>query len=147
MLRKAGLPFPMIPSSWPAASPGKHLTGGSGHSCHSSSTCRCVPGKGKKWEDARKNYQPMLRGITTQLATRLGKKHTGMLHASRNTCNVFVSSFPTQKHQTKCIFSLRMKHPGGSCPKGFVIGPWCHVEMQHCLMIKTTGTAMRRTKH
>lgn len=33
-----------LSSSWPAASPGKHWTGGSGRSCHSSSACRCAPG-------------------------------------------------------------------------------------------------------
>lgn len=36
-------PFQQIPSSLPAISPGKHSNGGSAHSCHSSSACKCVP--------------------------------------------------------------------------------------------------------
>lgn len=138
-----------LPSSWPAAGPGRRLTGGSGHSCHSSSTCRCVPGKdgGGKTQERTVSYCKG-RGVTTQLATVSGKRQTGVrLHGSRNTCDMFaLFSFPTQKHQTKYIFSLRIKSPRGSCPKGFVIGPWRHVEMQYCLMIKTTGTAVRRNK-
>ena len=43
--KKGKAALPGIPSSWPAASPGKHWTGGSGRSCHSSSACRCVPGE------------------------------------------------------------------------------------------------------
>jgi hypothetical protein len=72
VLRKTSLPFPKIPFSWPAAGPGKHWTGGSGHSCHFSSACRCAPREEGKQGDERKNCQPKLEELA--LTTFLGGK-------------------------------------------------------------------------
>lgn len=60
--KKDKLALPKIPSSWPAAGPGKHWTARSGRSCHSSSVCRYAPGEAEEQGDTRKNCQLELKG-------------------------------------------------------------------------------------